>query len=202
MILPNAFLVAEKNTSINSITSFIVKQDRKLAQSIQHICDIQTNVSSVVLKEPICYKAEWHKWILMSLIECPPAFKPVGILLLIPYYRQLLYLAADLFALKCKNHIRGTLKETNITFPACPALAMKQTYELLLHLAPAIRTDTLACAHNASLELCKDFFSSHTTGQQLLQHILGFAFLGFLCCLCFNSSLLCFSLRQIFSRSL
>ena len=80
--------------------------------------------------------------------------------------------------------------------------AMKQTYELLLHLAPAIRTDTLACAHNASLELGKDFFSSHTTGQQLLQHILGFAFLGFLCCLCFNSSLLCFSLRQIFSRSL
>ena len=35
---------------------------------------------------------------------------------------------------------------------------MKQTYELLLHLAPAIRTDTLACAHNASLELGKDFF--------------------------------------------
>ena len=126
----------------------------------------------------------------------------MGILLLVPYYRQLLYLAANLFALKCKDHIWSTLKETNITLPACSALAMKQTYELLLHLAPAIRTDTLACAHNASLELGKDFFSSHTTGQQLLQHILGFAFLGFLCCLCFNSSLLCFSLRQIFSRSL
>ena len=89
-----------------------------------------------------------------------------------------------------------------ITFPACPALATKQPNELLLHLAPTVRADTLACAHIASLELGKDFFSSHTTGQQLLQHILGFAFLGFLCCLCFGSSLLCFSLRQIFSSSL
>lgn len=147
MILPNAFLVAEKNTSVNSITSFIVKQDRKLAQSIQHICDIQTNASSVILKEPIFYKAEWHKWILMSLIECPPAFKPVGILLFVPYYRQLLYPAANRFAFKCKDHIWSAFKETNITFPACPALTMKQPDELLLHLAPAVRTDTLACAH-------------------------------------------------------
>lgn len=201
MILPNALLVAEKNTSVNSITSFIVKQDRKLAQSIQHICDIQTNVSSVVLKEPICYKAEWHKWILMSLIECPPAFKPVGILLFVLHYRQLLYLAANLFAFQCKYHIRRSLKETYITFPACLALAMKQPDELLLHLAPAVRTDTLACAHVTSLELCKNFFSSHTTGQQLLQHILGFAFLGFLCCLCFSSSFLIFCLSQFLSGS-
>lgn len=88
----------------------------------------------------------------------------MGILLLIPYYRQLLYFAADLFALKCKDHIWSALKETNITFPTCPTLAMKQPDELLLHLAPAVRADTLACAHIVSLELGKDFFSSHTTG--------------------------------------
>ncbi|EDP21147.1 hypothetical protein FAEPRAM212_01871 [Faecalibacterium prausnitzii M21/2] len=35
----------------------------------------------------------------------PTSFKPVGILLLVPYYRQLLYLAANLFVIKCKNHI-------------------------------------------------------------------------------------------------
>ena len=132
----------------------------------------------------------------------PTSFKPVGIFLFVPYYRQLLYFAANLFAFKCKDHIRGALEETNTTLPACPALAMEQPNELLLHLAPIVRADTLACAHIASLELGKDFFSSHTTGQQLLQHILGFAFLSFLCCLCFGSSLLCFSLRQIFSSSL
>ena len=139
----------------------------------------------------------------MKREERPSVFRLMDVpLLFVPYYRQLLYLDANHFTFKCKDHIWSAFKETNITLPACSALAMKQTYELLLHLAPAIRTDTLACAHNASLELGKDFFSSHTTGQQLLQHILGFAFLGFLCCLCFSSSLLRFSLRQIFSRSL
>lgn len=131
----------------------------------------------------------------------PTSFKPVGIFLFVPYYRQLLYFAANLFAFKCKYHIRRSLKETYITFPACLALAMKQPDELLLHLAPAVRTDTPACAHVTSLELCKNFFSSHTTGQQLLQHILGFAFLGFLCCLYFSSSFLILCLSQFLSGS-
>ena len=42
----------------------------------------------------------------------PTSFKPVGILLLVPYYRQLLYLAANLFVIKCKNHIWSAFKET------------------------------------------------------------------------------------------
>ena len=51
-------------------------------------------------------------------------------------------------------------------------------------------------------QLLKNFVGAHTAGEELFQHILGFAYLGFLCCLCFNSSILCFSLRQIFSRRL
>ena len=42
----------------------------------------------------------------------PTSFKPVGILLLVPYYRPLIYLAASLFVLKCKNHIWSVFKET------------------------------------------------------------------------------------------
>ena len=42
----------------------------------------------------------------------PTSFKPVGILLLVPYYRQLLYFVANLFAFQCKYHIRSSLKET------------------------------------------------------------------------------------------
>jgi hypothetical protein len=55
----------------------------------------------------------------------PISFKPMGILLFVPYYRQLLYLAANLFAFQCKYHIRVSLKETYITLPACPTLAME-----------------------------------------------------------------------------
>ena len=51
--------------------------------------------------------------------------KPVGILLFVPYYRQLLYLATNLFAFQRKYHIRGSLKETYVTLPACPTLAME-----------------------------------------------------------------------------
>lgn len=42
----------------------------------------------------------------------PTSFKPVGILLLVPYYRPLIYLAASLFVLKYKNHIWSAFKET------------------------------------------------------------------------------------------
>ena len=42
----------------------------------------------------------------------PTSFKPVGIFLFVPYYRQLLYLAANLFTFQRKYHIRGSLKET------------------------------------------------------------------------------------------
>ena len=69
---------------------------------------------------------------------------------------------------------------------------MKRPYELLLHLAPTVRTDTLACSHVISLELCKDFFSRHTAGKQLLQHIFCFALLCFFCCLCFGGSFFVF----------
>ena len=138
----------------------------------------------------------------MKREERPSVFRLMDVpLLFVPYYRQLLYLDANHFTFKCKDHIWSAFKETNITLPACSALAMKQTYELLLHLAPAIRTDTLACAHNASLELGKDFFSSHATGQQLLQHIFCFALLGFFCCLCFSSSFLVLCLSQFLSGS-
>ena len=95
----------------------------------------------------------------------PTSFKPVGILLLVPYYRQLLYLAANLFVLKCKNHIWSAFKETYVTFPACPTLAMKQPCELLFHLAPAVWADMFTCPHIALLEFCKDFLSRHTAGQ-------------------------------------
>ena len=75
----------------------------------------------------------------------PTSFKPVGILLLVPYYRQLLYLAANLFVIKCKNHIWSAFKETYVTFPACPTLAMEQPCELLFHLAPAVWADMFTC---------------------------------------------------------
>ena len=75
----------------------------------------------------------------------PTSFKPVGILLLVPYYRQLLYLAANLFVIKCKNHIWSAFKEPCVTFPACPTLAMEQPCELLFHLAPAVWADMFTC---------------------------------------------------------
>ena len=122
----------------------------------------------------------------------PTSFKPVDILLLVPYYRQLLYLAANLFVLKCKNHIWSAFKEPYVTFPACPTLAMEQPNELLFHLAPAVWADMFTCTHIALLEFGKDFLSRHTAGQQLLQHIFCFAFLCFFCCLCFGGSFFIF----------
>ena len=95
----------------------------------------------------------------------PTSFKPVGILLLVPYYRQLLYLAVNLFVLKSKNYIWSAFKETYVTFLACLTLAMEQPCELLFHLAPAVWADMFTCPRIALLELCKDFFSRHTAGK-------------------------------------
>lgn len=77
----------------------------------------------------------------------PPAVIDWWLILFVPYDWQLLYFAADLFAFQCKYHIRGTFKEANVAPPACTALAMEQTNELLLHFAPAVRADSFACAH-------------------------------------------------------
>ena len=52
----------------------------------------------------------------------PTSFKPVGILLLVPYYRPLIYLAASLFVLKCKNHIWSALKKSYVTRQLVPHL--------------------------------------------------------------------------------
>ena len=82
----------------------------------------------------------------------PTSFKPVGILLLVPYYRPLIYLAASLFVLKCKNHIWSAFKETYVTFLACPTLAMEQPCELLLHFTSAVRTNSFAGSHSASVQ--------------------------------------------------
>ena len=97
--------------------------------------------------------------------KMPTSFKPVGILLLVPYYRQLLYLAANLFVIKYKNHIWSTFKKSYITPPACAAFAVEQTNELLLHFTSAVRTDPLAGSHKSLLELGDNFISGHTAGK-------------------------------------
>ena len=81
----------------------------------------------------------------------PASFKPVGILLFVPYYRQLFYLAANRFAFKHKDHIWSAFKESYITPPACAAFAVEQTNELLLHFSSAVRTNSLAGSHSPSV---------------------------------------------------
>ena len=103
----------------------------------------------------------------------PTSFKPVDILLLVPYYRQLLYLAANLFVLKCKNHIWSAFKEPYVTFPACPTLAMEQPNELLFHLAPAVWADMFTCTHIALLEFGKDFLSRQLHPRHRTQRHMG-----------------------------
>ena len=59
--------------------------------------------------------------------------------------------------------------------------------------APSFTSAACPVHHIALLELCKDFFSRHTAGKQLLQHIFCFALLCFFCCFCFGGSFFCFS---------
>ena len=100
----------------------------------------------------------------------PTSFKLVGILLFVPYYRQLLYLAANRFASKRKDHIWSTFKKSYITPPTCPAFAVEQTDELLFHFASAVRTDPFAGSHKSLLELGDNFIGRHTAGEQLFQY--------------------------------
>ena len=59
-------------------------------------------------------------------------------------------------------------------------------------LRPQFGQICLLAPHIALLELCKDFFSRHTAGKQLLQHIFCFALLCFFHCLCFGGSFFVF----------
>ena len=77
----------------------------------------------------------------------PPAVIDWWLILFVPYDWQLLYFAADLFAFQCKHHVRGAFKETNVAPPACATLTMEQTNELLLHFAPAVRTNPFTSSH-------------------------------------------------------
>ena len=126
----------------------------------------------------------------------PTSFKPVGILLLVPYYRQLLYLAASLFVLKCKNHIWSALKKSYVTRQLVPHLQWNSPVNCCFILRPQFGQICLLAPHIALLEFCKDFLRRHTAGQQLLQHIFCFAFLCFFHCLCFGGSFFVFGFSK------
>ena len=64
--------------------------------------------------------------------------------------------------------------------------------------APSFTSAACPVHHIALLELCKDFFSRHTAGKQLLQHIFCFALLCFFCCFCFGGSFFVFVLAWIY----
>ena len=98
----------------------------------------------------------------------PPAVSDWWPCLLIAYHWKLLDLTSNLFPFQRKDHIRGALEEAYVTPPACTAFAMEQTYELLLHLAPTVRADTLIGSHGLLLKFSNNFFGSHTTCKQLL----------------------------------
>ena len=65
---------------------------------------------------------------------------------------------------------------------------MEQPYELLFHLAPAVRTDSLAGSHKSLLELGNNFIGGHTAGKQLFQYGFCFSLFGFFCGLFSNNS--------------
>lgn len=67
--------------------------------------------------------------------------------------RTLFDLFPDLPSFQRKDHIRGSLKESDILFPAHPAVAVLQTDELLFHLPPAIWANFVACTHCSLLAL-------------------------------------------------
>ena len=62
--------------------------------------------------------------------------------------------------------------------------------------APSFTSAACPVHHIALLELCKDFFSRHTAGKQLLQHIFCFALLCFFCCFCFGGSFFVFGFSK------
>ena len=63
--------------------------------------------------------------------------------------------------------------------------------------APSFTSAACPVHHIALLELCKDFFSRHTAGKQLLQHIFCFALLCFFCCFCFGGSFFVFGFGKV-----
>ena len=77
----------------------------------------------------------------------------LALLFLLSFYsdlsdnRTLFDLFPDLPSLQCKDHIRGSFKESDALFPAHPAAAVLQADKLLLHLPPAVWTDFVARAH-------------------------------------------------------
>ena len=61
--------------------------------------------------------------------------------------RTLFDLFPDLPSLQRKDHIRGSFKESDILFPAHPAVAVLQTNDLLFHLPPAVWANFIARAY-------------------------------------------------------
>ena len=73
---------------------------------------------------------------------------------------------------------------------------MEHPYELLFHLAPAVRTDSLAGFHKNLLEFGNNFISGHTAGKQLFQYRFCFSFLRFFSGLFFGCNLFCLCFRK------
>lgn len=83
----------------------------------------------------------------------------LALLFLLSFYsvlsdnRTLFDLFPDLSSFQRKDHILGSLKESDIFFLAHPAAAVLQADELLFHLPPAVWTNFVACAHCSLLAL-------------------------------------------------
>lgn len=53
---------------------------------------------------------------------------------------------------KSKHHVRGSLKKTNIFFPAHPATTMLQADELLFHFPPAVWAYFITLSHRLQIQ--------------------------------------------------
>ena len=60
---------------------------------------------------------------------------------------QLFYFFANRCSLQAENYISGSLKKSNVSFPAHAALAMLQALKLLFHFLATVRTCLIAKSH-------------------------------------------------------